>query len=142
MFLLVIIFKKRCHKSKQIILFVYFIHFKNIKEYEMALAMIQFSYKSETVNNLLKNPEDRSVVIGKLIEQLGGKLIGFYYCFGDYDGVVIAEMPDNVSLTASSLVAFAGGGTERIKTTILISVKEAMAAMEKAKDLSLPQPKG
>jgi uncharacterized protein with GYD domain len=107
----------------------------------MALAMIQFSYKSEMVSNLLKNPEDRSTAISNLIEQLGGKMIGFYYSFGDYDGVVIADMPDNVSLAASSIVSFAGGGTTKIKTTILFSVKEAMAAMEKAKGMKLPQPK-
>jgi uncharacterized protein with GYD domain len=107
----------------------------------MALAMIQFSYKSEMVSNLLKNPEDRSAAISNLIEQLGGKMIGFYYSFGDYDGVVIVDMPDNVSLAASSIVSFAGGGTTKIKTTILFSVKEAMAAMEKAKGMKLPQPK-
>ncbi len=108
----------------------------------MALAMIQFVYKSETLGNLIKNPEDRSAVVGKLIEQLGGKLVGFYYSFGEYDGVVIADMPDNISLAATSIVSFAGGGTTKIKTTILMSVKDAMAAMEKAKGLKLPQPKG
>jgi uncharacterized protein with GYD domain len=63
----------------------------------MALSMIQFTYKSETVGNLIKNPEDRSAAVGKLIEQLGGKMLGFYYSFGDYDGVIIADMPDNIS---------------------------------------------
>jgi Uncharacterized conserved protein len=108
----------------------------------MALSMIQFTYKSETVGNLIKNPEDRSAAVGKLIEQLGGKMLGFYYSFGDYDGVIIADMPDNISLAATSIVAFAGGGTTKLKTTILFSVKEAMAAMKKASGLKLPQPKG
>ena len=40
----------------------------------MALAMIQFSYKSETVEKLIKNPEDRSVAVKNLIEKLGGKM--------------------------------------------------------------------
>jgi uncharacterized protein with GYD domain len=108
----------------------------------MALSMIQFTYKSETVGNLLKNPEDRSVAVGKLIEKLGGKMLGFYYSFGDYDGLIIADMPDNTSIAATSIVAFAGGGTSKLKTTILFSVKEAMTAMKKAKGLKLPQPKG
>lgn len=56
----------------------------------MALAMIQFCYKSDTVGNLIKNPEDRSAAVGKLIEQLGGKMVSFYYAFGDYDGLIIA----------------------------------------------------
>jgi uncharacterized protein with GYD domain len=107
----------------------------------MALAMIQFCYKSETVGNLIKNPEDRSAAVGNLIEQLGGKMIGFYFSFGDYDGVVIAEFPDNASIAASSIVSFAGGGTTKLKTTILMSVKEGMDAMKKGNGLKLPQPK-
>src|ERR1035437_9198186 len=108
----------------------------------MALATIQFCYKSETVGNLIKSPEDRSAAVGKLVEQLGGKMIGFYHSFGDYDGLIIADFPDNTSIAATSIVAFAGGGTSKLKTTILLSVKEAMAAMKKSKGLKLRQPKG
>jgi uncharacterized protein with GYD domain len=59
--------------------------------------MIQFMYKPETVGNLLKNPEDRSIAVRKLIEKLGGKMLAFYYSYGDYDGLVKADMPDNIS---------------------------------------------
>jgi uncharacterized protein with GYD domain len=107
----------------------------------MALAMVQFRYKSETMGNLIKNPEDRSLAVGKLVEQLGGKMLSFYYSFGEYDGFLIVDMPDNASLAAMSAVAFAGGGTEFLKTTILIPVKEALTALGKGKDLKLPQPK-
>ncbi len=108
----------------------------------MALSMIQFSYKYETVGNLVKNPEDRSAVVRKLIEQLGGKMLGFYYSFGDYDGLIIADMPDNISSLAATMVSFAAGGTAKLKTTILISVEEGIAAMKKASGLKLEQPKG
>lgn len=108
----------------------------------MALAMVQFCYKQETVGNLIKNPEDRSIAVGKLIEQLGGKMLSFYYSFGDYDGVVIADMPDYVSQAAMSIVAFTGGGVTKLKTTVLFSVKDAMAAMKKSSGLKLAQPKG
>jgi uncharacterized protein with GYD domain len=108
----------------------------------MALAMVQFSYKSETVGNLLKNPEDRSKAVKKLIEKLGGKLISYYFAFGDYDGVVIGDFPDNTALLATSMVSYAGGGTTKLKTTVLLSVEEAMAAMKKGAGLMLEQPKG
>jgi uncharacterized protein with GYD domain len=108
----------------------------------MALSMIQFSYKSETVGKLLQSPEDRSVAVKRLIEQLGGKMLGFYYCFGEFDGLVIADMPDTTSSLATTMVSFAGGGTAKLKTTILISVEEAMKAMKKASGLRLEQPKG
>jgi hypothetical protein len=35
-------------------------------------------------------------------------MLGFHYSFGDYDGVVIADMPDNISPAATSIVSFAG----------------------------------
>lgn len=107
----------------------------------MALSMIQFSYKSETVGNLVKNPEDRSVAVKNLIEKLGGKLLAFYYSFGDYDGFLIADMPDHVSGLATVMSAFSAGGTAKLKTTILITVQDAMAAMKKASGLKLEQPK-
>ena len=108
----------------------------------MALYMVQFSYKSEIVANLIKNPEDRSIVVKNLIEQLGGKMHSFYYCFGDYDGIVIGEFPDNISSMATTMTSYAAGGVVSIKTTILITVEEAMAAMKKAAGIKLSIPKG
>jgi uncharacterized protein with GYD domain len=108
----------------------------------MALSMIQFSYKSETVGKLVKNPEDRSVAVRNLIEKLGGKMLAFYYCYGDYDGLLIAEMPDSSSGLATTMAAFAAGGTSKLKTTVLISMEEAMEAMKKAADVSIEMPKG
>ncbi len=108
----------------------------------MPLSMIQFSYKSEIVGKLVQNPEDRSVAVKNLIEKLGGKMLGFYYSFGDYDGVVLADMPDNVSGLATTMASFAAGGTTKLKTTILITVEEAMSAMKKASGLQLAMPKG
>ena len=108
----------------------------------MALSMIQFSYNSETVGKLLKNPEDRSVAVKNLIEKAGGKMLAFYYCYGDYDGLIIAKMPDSTSGLATTMAAFAGGGTAKLKTTLLISVEEAVAAMKKATGLNIEMPKG
>jgi uncharacterized protein with GYD domain len=108
----------------------------------MALSMVQFSYKTETFEKLIKNPEDRSVAVRKLIEQLGGRILAFYYTFGEFDGLVIADMPDQVSGLAANMVSLAGGGTAKLKTTILITVEEAMAAMKKASGIQLLQPKG
>ena len=108
----------------------------------MALSMIQFAYKSDTVGNLVTNPEDRSVAVRNLVEKLGGKLLAFYYTYGDYDGFLIVDMPDNTSTLATVMAAFSSGGTTKLKTTVLITVQEAMAAMKKASGLKLELPKG
>jgi hypothetical protein len=51
-------------------------------------------------------------------------------------------MPDNISGLATTMVSFAAGGTAKLRTTILITVEEAMAAMKRASGLKLKQPKG
>ena len=108
----------------------------------MALSIIQFSYTPEFVGKLIQNPEDRSKTVKNLIESLGGKLLAFYYTYGEYDGLVIADMPDSTSGLAANMVAVAAGGNSKLKTTILITVEEAMSAMTKAQGIKLSQPKG
>lgn len=108
----------------------------------MALSMIQFSYNPETVRNLIQKPEDRSIAVNQLLEKLGGKVLAFYYTYGEYDGMVIADMPDHTSGLAATMVSVAAGATLNPKTTILITVEEAMAAMKKAQGVKLELPKG
>ncbi len=75
----------------------------------MARYMIQVSYNNNAVVDLVKNPQDRSAAIGPVIEGLGGKMHSFDYSFGDYDVVVIVELPDNVSMAALAMAVSAGG---------------------------------
>jgi uncharacterized protein with GYD domain len=56
---------------------------------------------SSGVVGLMKNPEDRREAARKYIESVGGKLHGFWYAFGTYDGYNLWEAPDNVSSGAS-----------------------------------------
>ncbi|NIO69510.1 MAG: GYD domain-containing protein, partial [Anaerolineae bacterium] len=75
-----------------------------------------------------KKPQDRAEALRPAIEALGGKLVSFYMSFGEYDAVVIADMPDNISAAAVSIAAAAGGAVKAIKTTPLMTVREGMEA--------------
>lgn len=108
----------------------------------MTLSLIQFSYTPATLAKLMKKPEDRSVVVKKLIEQSGGRMLEFYYSFGEYDGIVIAELPDQVASLATTFSAYSQGGLTNLKTTVLITVKDAMKAMNIASGLTIPLPEG
>ncbi len=55
----------------------------------MALYMTQFSYAADAWKALVKRPEDRAAVFAEHAEKLGGRMVSFHYCMGDYDGVVI-----------------------------------------------------
>ena len=80
----------------------------------------------------MSNPQNRIEVIRPVIERLGGRLESAYLSIGDYDVVVIAEVPDSISAAAFSLAASAGGALKAIKTTPLLTIEEGMEAMKKA----------
>lgn len=108
----------------------------------MPLYMTQFSYAPEAWAALVKNPTDRSAPLRALFEKLGGRLIDVYYCFGEYDGVAIGELPDNNTSMAGVLAAVAPGHLKATKTTVLFTVEEAMEAMAKAGSIVYPAPEG
>ena len=76
------------------------------------------------------------------MEGLGGKLETFDHAFGDYDVVAIAELPDNASAAAIAMAAGAGGAVRAVKTTVLLSMSEAVEAMRRAGTVGYTPPGG
>jgi uncharacterized protein with GYD domain len=91
--------------------------------------LTRFSYTPETWARLMKNPEDRRVAARKYIESVGGKLQGFWYAFGAYDGYCIWEAPNNVSMAAVGFAITGGGALSKFETTPLLSVEETLEAL-------------
>lgn len=98
----------------------------------MAYYLIQVAYTAETLETLLAKPQDRTAAIRPAIEKLGGKLESTWFSFGEYDVVVIVQMPDNASAAAFSFAVSAGGALKAVKTTPLMTIEEGVAAMKKA----------
>lgn len=98
----------------------------------MALYMSQFAYTPEAWAALARQPEDRSQAVARLCEQLGARLLNLYYSFGDYDGVIITEAPDDVTAAAVVLAAVSPGHVKAIKTVPLLTVEQTMEALRKA----------
>jgi uncharacterized protein with GYD domain len=93
--------------------------------------LLQAAYTPDAWAAQLKNPQDRSEAIRPAIERSGGKIECAYISFGEYDIVLVVEMPDNVSAAAFSIAAAAGGAVKAIKTTPLMTMEEGIAAMRK-----------
>ncbi len=98
----------------------------------MPFYMVQWRYDQASTREMVHHPVDRAKAARKAIEAAGGKLHHFFFCFGEYDGVVIAEYPDNESALANTLAIVAAGAVPTTKTTVLISAEEALRAMEHA----------
>src|ERR1700739_1203212 len=98
----------------------------------MPSYLVQVAYTSEAMAAMLKKPQDRATVVGKAIAKLGGSLKSAWLTFGDYDTIVLVEMPDNVRGAAFARAVSAGGSGSAVKTTPLLSVEEGITAMKKA----------
>ena len=102
------------------------------KGVSMPSYLLQVSYSAEAWAAMIKRPQDRIEAVRKSIEKLGGSITGGWLSFGDYDVIAILEMPDNTSAAAFAMAAAGGAACKSIKTTPLLSIDEAKAAMQKA----------
>ena len=106
----------------------------------MSMYLTRFSYTPATWARLREHPEDRSVAARTYIESVGGKLHGFWYAFGADDGFAVVEAPDNVSVAAALIAIGSGGALSSFSTTVLLSVEETLAALEKSRAVQYRPP--
>ncbi len=98
----------------------------------MAYYLEQIAYSAEGWQALVKNPQNRIEAVRPAIEKLGGKIESAWFAFGEYDVVLIIQMPDNVSAAAIAMAFAAGGACKAVKTTPLLTIAEGVEAMKKA----------
>lgn len=90
----------------------------------MPKYLVSVSYSAEGTKGLRQDGgTKRRDVATHAVESVGGKVEAFYFCFGDQDAVIIAEMPDAASAAAVSL-AVGATGAARLTTTPLITPEE------------------
>ena len=99
----------------------------------MALYMYQFAYTANSWAAQVKKPENRIETVGRAVcDAAGGKFIGGWLCFGEYDAVLIADMPNMESMAAIALAIAAGGALKASKTTALMTGAQGVDALTKA----------
>jgi uncharacterized protein with GYD domain len=102
----------------------------------MPLYMYQGAYTSQSWAAQLKNPQNRIETVGRqACEAVGGKYVGGWYCFGEYDFILVADVPNNESMVAIAMAVAAGGGVKASKTTPLMTGAQAIEAMKRAGDV-------
>ena len=106
----------------------------------MPMYLTRFSYSPETWARLSKNPEDRRKAAQAYIESVGGKLHGFWYAFGEYDGYNLWEAPDNVSMAAVAIAIGGGGALTKFETTVLLTVEETLDALARVEGIRYRPP--
>ncbi len=86
----------------------------------MTKYVFLFNLKAEAVRAMIDQPSDRVAELTKTAEAAGGKLEALYWMFGQYDGFVIAELPDSRAAAAISVLVSASGAFAHLETHELI----------------------
>jgi uncharacterized protein with GYD domain len=103
---------------------------------KVAIFITQGRFTRDYIKGGLAKPEDQQAAISSLCEQVGGKLLNLYFTLGQYDFVVISEMPDAQAVSVLAFVATGGGGIENSVTTQAFTTAEAKALFERAGEIA------
>jgi uncharacterized protein with GYD domain len=98
----------------------------------MPLYLARWRYLPAAIKAMVEDPQDRRRPTADLAESLGAKTIGFWFAFGEFDGIALTEAPDNATNLAITMAAAGGGAISNLETTVLLDMDEAQEAMHKA----------
>lgn len=108
----------------------------------MATYMVQVAYTPGAWASMVKSPQNRMEAVRPAIEKLGGRIEGGWFTFGEYDIMLIAQLPDNASAAAFGIAVSAGGAVKAMKTTPLMTLEEGQEAIRKAAGTGYRPPGG
>ena len=95
--------------------------------------LIQFSYASHSIKEMIGQPDlDRAAQASAMVASLGAKLLGYWIAFGEFDGVVLLDAPDNSTIASIGIAIGSTGEVSRLETTVLLNMDEAQKAIRKA----------
>ena len=78
--------------------------------------------------------------MSKMLEDAGGRLIDYYFSFGDSDVIVITEAPDNATAAAAVIAVARSGAVTEVKTTVLMSYDEGIEALRRSGSMAYSPP--
>jgi uncharacterized protein with GYD domain len=98
----------------------------------MPYYLMQLAYTPQGWAALLNSPQSRLQALAPVVERLGGKIDNGWMQFGEYDVLLICELPENMSAAALSMAISAGGAVRAVKTTPLLTFEEGVESLRKA----------
>jgi uncharacterized protein with GYD domain len=98
----------------------------------MTTFVTQARLTKEGFNAMIAAPEDRAEIVGRLIAEVGGKLIAYYLTSGEYDILLIFEGPSYEETVPALIVAAAESGVADLKTVTALTSSEMKGAFLKA----------
>jgi uncharacterized protein with GYD domain len=98
----------------------------------MATFIIQGRFSREAIQGMIARPEDRAEAVARLMESVGGRLVGYYVTFGPKDFVVIVEAPNEVDMAAVAVAVAGSGAVASLETSLAMPSAKAKEAFARA----------
>ena len=98
----------------------------------MTTVITQARFTKDGLNAMIAAPEDRTELGGRLIAEVGGKLVAYYLTSGEYDILLIFEGPSYEETVPALIVAAAESGVADLKTVTALTSSEMKSAFVKA----------
>ena len=98
----------------------------------MPMYLARGKLARDAMKALVDRPEDRMLLTTRFLKSIGGRLHYYFFALGDYDIVLMFELPDNVSASVLSMVLTSSGSCTDVETTVLLTMPEAVDAMHRA----------
>jgi uncharacterized protein with GYD domain len=102
----------------------------------MPTFITQGRYTREAIKGMIVKPEDRAEALSRHMAKAGGRVIGYYLTFGEYDFLAILEAPSEIQMAAALLSVAGAGGVADLRTTLAMTSVEAKGAFAAAGDLA------
>ena len=101
---------------------------------------MQFSYVSRSIKALVDRPDvDHAAQASAMVASVGGRLLGYWYALGPFDGVVLVDAAAPSVAAAIAMAIRGTGEVSRLETTVLLTMEEAQkAALTAATATHLP----
>ena len=106
----------------------------------MSFYALQASYTPVAWTGLVNAPANRLEAVRPVVEKLGGRIVNGWFGFGEYDVLLLCEMPDAISAAALSMAISSSGAVKAVKTTPLMTFDEGVAALKKASSAEYAAP--
>ena len=102
-----------------------------------------FTYSSEAWGRMIDAPGDRTTALRQVLDSVGGSLDAMYWMFGDYDGMVVFDVPGSASAAAVSVAAGSSGAFKHLETHELFTQEQLGETLAQARNTTqVYQPPG
>lgn len=106
----------------------------------MPLYMVQFAYTAQAWTSLVKQPQNRAEALDALMREYGCRLVNMYFYYGEWDGFLIIEAPDDSTFVSVLLAGNAPGHLKGTKVSRLFTPEENLEILHRAGQVSYKGP--